>query len=89
MPPFVANENFVIILVHIIENFLAHCSWVLQNGCDGINILGSIGEATSFNLAQRKIIMKSAAQELDKKYWKNSTELCSKDENYCRESSCL
>ena len=51
----------------VIENFLAHCSWVLQNGCDGINILGSTGEATSFNLAQRKLIMKSAAQELDKK----------------------
>ena len=38
----------------IIKSFLAHCSWVLQNGCDGINILGSTGEASSLNFNQRK-----------------------------------
>ena len=41
----------------IIETFLTHCAWVLQNGCDGINILGSTGEANSFSFAQRKEIM--------------------------------
>ena len=50
----------------IIDLFLSHCSWVLKNGCDGINILGSTGEANSFNSYQRKFLMKSAAQMLDK-----------------------
>ena len=50
----------------IIEPFLSHCSWALQNGCNGINILGSTGEANSFNSHQRKLIMKSAADSLDK-----------------------
>ena len=50
----------------IIEKFLSYCSWVLQNGCDGINILGSTGEANSFSSDQRKLIMKSAAKNLDK-----------------------
>ena len=50
----------------IIELFLSHCSWALKSGCDGINILGSTGEANSFNSHQRKLIMKSAADGLDK-----------------------
>ena len=50
----------------VIETFLSYCSWVLQNGCDGINILGSTGEANSFSSDQRKLIMKSAAKNLDK-----------------------
>ena len=50
----------------IIQSFLSYCSWVLQNGCDGINILGSTGEANSLSLDQRKLIMKSAAKNLDK-----------------------
>ena len=50
----------------VIEAFLSYCSWVLQNGCDGINILGSTGEANSFSSDQRKLIMKSAAKNLDK-----------------------
>ena len=51
----------------IIETFLDHCSWVLKNGCDGINILGSTGEANSLNSLQRQTIMKSASKTLDKK----------------------
>ena len=51
----------------IIKTFLSHCAWVLQNGCDGINILGSTGEACSFDLNDRKKIMESAVQTLDKK----------------------
>src|SRR3954449_7569472 len=30
---------------------------LLANGCDGLNVLGTTGEATSFTLAQRKRVM--------------------------------
>ena len=46
------------------DTFLAHCKWLLQNGCDGVNILGSTGEANSFNSHQRKLVMESAAKNL-------------------------
>ena len=50
----------------VIDTFLSYCSWILQNGCDGINILGSTGEANSFSSDQRKLIMRSAAKNLNK-----------------------
>ena len=49
----------------ILDTFLEHCEWVLQNGCDGVNILGSTGEANSFNSHQRKLVMESASQNLN------------------------
>ena len=49
-----------------IERFLNHCRWALDNGCDGLNVLGSTGEATSFGLADRRAIMEAAAANLDK-----------------------
>ena len=51
----------------ILDTFLSHSTWVLQNGCDGINILGSTGEANSFNSHQRKLVMESASKTLDTK----------------------
>lgn len=48
------------------EMFLEHCQWVLENGCDGLNILGSTGEANSFSSTIRKEIMSWAATRLDK-----------------------
>src|SRR5919206_2575625 len=30
---------------------------LLDNGCDGLNVLGTTGEATSFSLDQRKRVM--------------------------------
>ena len=27
--------------------YLAHCRWLLAHGCDGINVLGTTGEANS------------------------------------------
>lgn len=47
------------------DMFLSHCAWVLENGCDGLNILGSTGEANSFGLKTRKEIMTEAAQTLE------------------------
>src|SRR6266567_5181664 len=31
--------------------------YLLDNGCDGLNVLGTTGEATSFSLEQRKRVM--------------------------------
>ena len=31
--------------------------FLLANGCDGFNVLGTTGEATSFSLEQRKRVM--------------------------------
>ncbi|MBC8036249.1 MAG: dihydrodipicolinate synthase family protein [Rhizobiales bacterium] len=36
-------------------------SWLLANGCDGLNVLGTTGEATSFSVEQRMKLMKAAA----------------------------
>ena len=34
---------------------------MLENGCDGLNLLGTTGEATSFSVAQRVIVMERMA----------------------------
>lgn len=47
------------------EPFLDHCRWLLANGCDGLNILGSTGEANSFDAETRRKVMRWAAQDLD------------------------
>ena len=36
--------------------------FLLDNGCDGLNVLGTTGEATSFSLAQRQAVMSAYAQ---------------------------
>ncbi|MDI6028618.1 dihydrodipicolinate synthase family protein [Corticibacterium sp. UT-5YL-CI-8] len=46
--------------------FIEHCSWCLANGCDGLNVLGTTGEANSLSVAQRKSVMAEAASKLDK-----------------------
>jgi 4-hydroxy-tetrahydrodipicolinate synthase len=45
--------------------FVSHCQWALDNGCDGLNILGSTGEANSFDSATRTQVMQTAADSLD------------------------
>ena len=46
--------------------FLEHCGWALENGCDGLNILGSTGEANSHDSAARRAVMGWAAEALDR-----------------------
>lgn len=41
--------------------FLAHARWALANGCDGLNVLGTTGEANSLSAGQRMAVMKAAA----------------------------
>ena len=45
-----------------IELFLEHCNWVLDSGCDGVNVLGTTGEANSQSLQARASIMRAAAE---------------------------
>lgn len=47
-----------------LSRFAALCPWLLANGCDGLNICGTTGEATSFTVEQRKRIMRAAASDL-------------------------
>jgi 4-hydroxy-tetrahydrodipicolinate synthase len=44
------------------ERLVARCRYLLANGCDGINLLGTTGEATSFSLEQRLGIMRAIAR---------------------------
>ncbi len=46
--------------------FIRHASWALDNGCDGLNVLGTTGEANSLSPAQRKSVMETASSALAK-----------------------
>src|SRR5438094_7305237 len=48
---------------------VALARFLLEHGCDGLNVLGTTGEATSFSLDQRKRVMttyKDAGLPLDR-----------------------
>lgn len=40
--------------------FTAHCRWLLDQGCDGVALLGTTGEANSFSSAERRQILEAA-----------------------------
>lgn len=44
--------------------FVDHARFLLSNGADGLNVLGTTGEATSFTVATRLKLMKAAASAL-------------------------
>ena len=43
------------------ERSVALARYLLANGCDGLNVLGTTGEATSFSLDQRRRVMTAYA----------------------------
>ncbi len=43
------------------EKLVSHCRWLLDNGCDGLAVLGTTGEANSFSLAERIGILETLA----------------------------
>ena len=45
-----------------IELMAAHCRWLLDNGCDGLAIMGTTGEANSFGLKERIGILDGLAE---------------------------
>ncbi len=44
--------------------FLTHARWLMDHGCDGLNVLGTTGEATSFAADDRIALMEAAAEAL-------------------------
>jgi 4-hydroxy-tetrahydrodipicolinate synthase len=40
--------------------FVAHCRRLLEQGCDGVALLGTTGEANSFSATERKALLESA-----------------------------
>ena len=46
------------------ERFIGLARKLLDGGCDGLNVLGTTGEATSFTAAQRMGVMTAAAKSL-------------------------
>jgi len=45
-----------------LARLLAHCRALLEGGCDGINLLGTTGEATAFSIEQRLVAMEAVAK---------------------------
>jgi 4-hydroxy-tetrahydrodipicolinate synthase len=45
-----------------LARFVAHCQWLLANGCDGLAPLGTTGEANSLSVAQRLALVEAAAR---------------------------
>ena len=44
-----------------LDKMVAHHKWLLANGCDGIAVLGTTGEANSFSVAERLDVIAAAA----------------------------
>ncbi|MFN4154103.1 MAG: dihydrodipicolinate synthase family protein [Paracoccaceae bacterium] len=42
--------------------FIAHCHQLLADGCDGVALMGTTGEANSFALSERRAILEAAVQ---------------------------
>lgn len=41
------------------KDHAAHCRWLLDNGCDGLAVLGTTGEANSFSVSEKISIMEN------------------------------
>jgi len=64
-----------------VDRLLRHCRALLDGGCDGINLLGTTGEATSFGTAQRLAIMQAIVHAgLPLRRFMVGTGMCSLDE---------
>lgn len=45
-----------------LDRMEAHCRWLLKNGCNGLAILGTTGEANSFGVGERIAVMEGLVQ---------------------------
>ncbi len=45
-----------------LDRMAAHCRWLLANGCNGLGILGTTGEANSLGLSERLALMEGLAE---------------------------
>ena len=46
-----------------VDTHAAHCRWLLKNGCDGLAVLGTTGEANSFSVSERVAILEGLVAE--------------------------
>jgi 1-pyrroline-4-hydroxy-2-carboxylate deaminase len=42
----------------------AHCQWLMENGCTGVVVLGSLGEGATLNFDEKIAVMKNCAKAL-------------------------
>ena len=45
-----------------LDRMAAHCRWLLANGCNGLAILGTTGEANSLGISERIAVMEGLAE---------------------------
>ena len=45
-----------------LDRMAAHCRWLLGNGCDGLGILGTTGEANSLGISERLAFMEGLVE---------------------------
>ena len=45
-----------------LDRMAAHCRWLLANGCNGLGILGTTGEANSLGVAERIAVMEGLVE---------------------------
>ena len=41
------------------ERLVSHCNWLLKNGCNGLAVMGTTGEANSFSVSERIDILET------------------------------
>ena len=51
MPPCVTAMNADLSID--LDRLAAHCRWLLANGCNGLAVLGTTGEANSLGISER------------------------------------
>jgi len=67
-PPIMKGVNAAVLtplnvdLTPDLGRMAAHCQWLLANGCDGLGILGTTGEAQSFSVRERMDILEGLAK---------------------------
>ena len=45
-----------------LDRMAAHCRWLLANGCNGLAVLGTTGEANSLGIAERLELMEGLVE---------------------------
>ncbi|MGD2271899.1 MAG: dihydrodipicolinate synthase family protein [Desulfobacterales bacterium] len=71
MPDFILSGVFAASLTPLTkelnpdaDRLIGHANWLFENGCDGVAILGTTGEANSFSLKQRLELIAEVTREL-------------------------
>jgi len=45
-----------------LDRMAAHCRWLLANGCNGLAVLGTTGEANSLGISERIAVIEGLAE---------------------------